>query len=59
MPIEEAQQFLQAAQGRLELVKRHEEIRVSKMLWVVGSVQGAPVSDAPKAVELYTTCSAL
>jgi hypothetical protein len=42
MPIEEAQQFLQAAQGRLEFVKQHEEIWVGNVVWVVGFAQGAP-----------------
>jgi len=42
MHSEDAQVFLDSAHRRLELSKRHAQVRVDNVTWVVGFVRGAP-----------------
>jgi len=42
MHSEDAQVFLDSAHRRLELSKRHAQVQVDDVTWVVGFVRGAP-----------------
>ncbi len=42
MHADDARLFLDVAHARLEFAKRHAQVSVDNVVWVVGFVQGAP-----------------